>query len=152
MSLCKAIVLWCSLNSATRKANLSCISLNGQIIKKGDTLKYLDVTLDRSLQFKYHVNITIIKCKHRLVAFKIIVTIISSRDYCFCSSTILFSHSLITYTRCFDFTRRQRKTVRTQLEKNMAGEAWRFRLTNIMAYSSYALSYSRWLATPWMPS
>jgi hypothetical protein len=59
----KASVMWCSLNNNIVKADLPFVNLNGKNIDIHDTLKYLGITFDRSLSYKYHVDQIIQRCK-----------------------------------------------------------------------------------------
>lgn len=61
----KASRLWLSLNNVIGKVNLLGESPNRQMIEKGVTLKYLDITFDCSMSFKNQVDRIIIKCKNR---------------------------------------------------------------------------------------
>lgn len=67
----KAQVLWCSLNNHAVKAQMPDVYINGQAIKREDTLRYLGIVFDRTLSGKAHISRTITKARRGLNAVKV---------------------------------------------------------------------------------
>lgn len=58
----------CTLKLVSIIDSSSDIFSNLQAVERKDKLKYLEVIFDLSLSYKYHVEQTVIKCKHDLAA------------------------------------------------------------------------------------
>ena len=70
----KASVLWCSLNNRAVKEEMPEVSINGQPIKRDDTLRYLGIVLDRTLCGKEHISRVITKARRGLNAVKVMAS------------------------------------------------------------------------------
>ena len=66
----KACVLWCSLNNHAVKAQMPEVSIEGKQLKREQHLRYLGITLDRSLSGGEHITRVVAKARKGLVALK----------------------------------------------------------------------------------
>ena len=66
----KACVLWCSLNNHSVKAEMPTVTINGKVLKREQSLKYLGVTFDRSLSGKDHITRIVKRARKGLTALK----------------------------------------------------------------------------------
>ncbi|BFZ05508.1 hypothetical protein BsWGS_08547 [Bradybaena similaris] len=67
----KAKVLWCSLNNRICNSQLPEITCNDTPIERVHCMRYLGISLDRSLSFKHHVERVIEKARRGINAVKV---------------------------------------------------------------------------------
>ena len=66
----KACVLWCSLNNHAVKATMPTVSIQGKVLTREHSLKYLGITFDRSLSFNLHISHVVNRARKGLTAVK----------------------------------------------------------------------------------
>ena len=66
----KACVLWCSLNNHSVKATMPTVSIQGKVLTREHSLKYLGITFDRSLSFNLHISHVVNRARKGLTAVK----------------------------------------------------------------------------------